>query len=266
VKFDLAAAVKAQRRIRRREIALRTIAATQAQADELARILVRAPAVWQARASQIEAAYAASLPRALISDSVSDIERLIADVGGEIERLILTIDPLLSEWAVRQERYVRNRWRDGVLAATGIDLETVLGPEEAREPVQAWLARNTALVRSVSDDTKARISDIVFRGITARTPARDVGREISDATGMGRRRAQRIASDQATKLTATLADERRRQAGIRHWKWRHSGKLHPREEHVRRDGKEYTDETAPNDKPGQLPFCGCRSQAVLKLD
>lgn len=43
-------------------------------------------------------------------------------------------------------------------------------------------------------------------------------------------------------------------------------KLHPRLDHQARNGKEYTDATAPQDLPGRLPFCGCGSQAVVKFD
>lgn len=83
---------------------------------------------------------------------------------------------------------------------------------------------------------------------------------------MGRARSVRIASDQLSKITSSLAEERRREAGIDTWRWRHSGKRHPRADHVARNGKEYTDETAPKDRPGQLPYCGCRGQAVITLD
>lgn len=266
MKFDLAAAVKAQGRTRRKRIALRAIGATTAQANDLARILARVPAEWQRRIDDLVTAYAASLPRDMATDSVEDIQRIIAEIAGTADRLILTLTPLLREWAVRQERYVRNRWRDGILAATGLDLSIMLGPEDMREPTSVWLQRNLALIRNVSDDTRGRIGDIVFRGITARTPAREVAKEISEAVGMNRRRALRIASDQASKLTATLADERRRQAGLTSWKWRHSGKLHPREEHVARNGKVYSDDRPPPDMPGQLPFCGCRQQPILDLD
>lgn len=267
MKYDLQSAVKAQGRTRRASIELRPIKSTQAQADELARILVRAPALWQAAEPRIVAAYARTLGEmGAITDSPADIERELGSIADEITRLLFELTPALRDWSLRQERYVRGRWQANVLSAAGVDLTTVIGPADMRDPLAIWLERNLSLVRSVSDDTRARIGDIVFRGLNARTPARDVAKEISEATGMGRRRAQRIASDQAAKLTASLADERRRQAGVEQWKWRHSGKLHPREEHIRRDGKLYSDGKPPADMPGQLPFCGCVQQPVLMLD
>lgn len=267
MKYDLAAIVKAQGKVRRKAIELRPIKATQAQADQLARITARVPAAWQAAEPRIVAAYARALGElGMLSDSPADVEREIASIADEIYRLFFELTPLMQDWSLRQERYARGRWQANVLSAAGVDLTTVLGPADTRDPLAIWLERNVALIRNVSDDTRARISDIVFRGLNGRAPARDIAKEISEATGMGRRRALRIASDQTAKLTATLADERRRQAGLDTWKWRHSGKMHPRIEHVRRDGKIYSDAKPPPDMPGQLPYCGCVQQPVLDLD
>lgn len=97
---------------------------------------------------------------------------------------------------------------------------------------------------------------------------------------MARRRALNIASDQLSKLSNSLADERRRQAVLSVWAWVHSGKLHPREDHKARDGFLYSDDPAmtgetvhgqtvrkpPEDRPGQLPYCGCLSRGIPVLD
>jgi len=148
-----------------------------------------------------------------------------------------------------------------------------------RETLGAVIERNVGLVKSVSDEARRRIADSVFRGLQNRTPAREVAKDIREAVALERRRALRIASDQTVKVAAALNEERRRQAGIMAWEWIHSGKLHPRPEHEARDGKLYSDDPAdvgaeyqgrvvrkpPEDKPGQLPFCGCTSRAVLIL-
>jgi hypothetical protein len=64
--------------------------------------------------------------------------------------------------------------------------------------------------------------------------------------------------------------------------WRHSAKLHPRAEHLARngnlyssdasmvgrevDGKTVREDVPSNDRAGIRPFCGCREQSVLVLD
>jgi SPP1 gp7 family putative phage head morphogenesis protein len=142
----------------------------------------------------------------------------------------------------------------------------MLGPEDVRETLETIIARNVSLVRDVSEQARARIGDAVFRGLTERTPAREVASQVREAVAMSRRRSINIASDQLTKISSSLDSERMQQAGIEQWKWMHSGKLHPREEHKARNGKLYSFSKPPADMPGQLPFCGCRKLAVVELD
>jgi SPP1 gp7 family putative phage head morphogenesis protein len=153
-----------------------------------------------------------------------------------------------------------------VLTATGVQLDTVMTQGDVAEPIQAFVQRNVALVRSVSDEARGRISDIVFRGFQSRTPIAEVARDLREAADLGRARAIRIAADQSQKLSAALDTERMIQAGIEKWEWLHSGKLHYRPEHLARNHKVYSWDDPPPDTPGELPFCGCRKMGVLDLD
>nr|WP_232843939.1 phage minor head protein [Allopontixanthobacter sediminis] len=133
--------------------------------------------------------------------------------------------------------------------------------------LQVVIERNVALVRSVSDQARTRIADAVFRGLNDRRPSREVAKEIREAVEMSRRRAKNIASDQLSKLTGQLNEERTRQSGIEEYKWVASGKVHFRENHRARDGKVFDWDNPPADgHPGQAIFCGCASRAYLDLD
>ncbi len=126
------------------------------------------------------------------------------------------------------------------------------------------------LVRSVSDEARTRLQDIVFRGYQARTPAAEIAREMREAVGLSRARALRIASDQTTKIAARLDQARQEQAGINRFKWRWSHKRHGRKIHIAHDGKIFAWNDLPqvdgkDDAPGTLPFCGCRAQAYVDL-
>ncbi len=188
------------------------------------------------------------------------------DIAAEINRLVLELSPELRAWAFRIERWHRGKWLRSILSAATVDLATMIGASEMRETIAAFLERNISLVRDVSDQARGRVADAVLRGFQRRAPAAEVAKEIAESVGMARARARRIASHQTVNLAAALDRQRQRQAGLTHWKWRHSGKLHPRPEHVARDGKVYTDKTAPEDEPGELPACGCVRQAVLIFD
>lgn len=280
--FDLAAMARRQRNIRRRSITLPPIAVPATFATDLFRsCYLPVVEAWTEGATSIVAEYERSLSE-LTTDAPGDIERVLSALAGELSRLVLTLTPRLRDWTVRVERWQRNRWRGAVLSATGVDLLTMLGPETARRSLDQTIAWNTELIADVSAQVRQRVSSAVFSGLQERRPAREVAKQISEAVGMARSRSLRIASDQLSKLSGELADERRREAGISCWKWRHSGKRHPRETHRAREGRIYSDDPArvgtvvdgqtvaapppPGDLPSRPPYCGCRSQSVIVFD
>ena len=237
---------------------------------------------WEQAVDPIMAAYRLTLAQIATDathDSPADIEGEIAAAERGMASLFLLLTPRLRDLALRVERWHRARWVAAVLAASSVNIGTMIGPESMRVTLDTAIARNVGLIRSISDEARTRISAAVFDGLRNRTPADEVAKQVRAATGMARARARRVASDQLAKLTSALADERRREVGIVDWMWRHSGKLHPREEHKARDGNIYSDSPTrvgqsvmgkriaapPQDRPGQLPFCGCRSQSVLDI-
>lgn len=280
MKYDLAAMVRRTRKTRRSQIELRPIQPTATMAGDLYRAAY-APIIqaWQRAIEAIEARYAVALPvRDQLSgnprqftDSIFDLESILSAISDELQRLVLDITPSLRQFAVRMEGWHRGRWKGAVLSATGIDVGTFLGAEDVSETVDAFLARNVSLVRSVSDDTRTKIADIVLRNYQQRTPTREVAKEMAEAVGISRKRALRVAADQSSKLSGRLDQARQEQAGIERFKWRWSHKKHGRAIHIAHDGKIYPWSEPPQldgkpDLPGQLPFCGCRSQAVLQID
>lgn len=280
--FPLASIVSRQRNIRRKAIAIREIRPTGVMATSLYQAayvdVIRA---WSDAMPAVNAEYERSLS-ALQTDSAVDLGQFITQTDGLITRLLILIRPALREAAERIERWHRGKWRGAILTATGVDIQVLIGPEAARETIAAFVERNAGLVRSVSDEIRRRIETAAFQGLSQRKPARDVAREISVATGLGRKRALRIASDQMSKLAGELDRERRREAGLTVWEWRHSGKRHPRAEHLARNGKYYSEvagnvgrvieghrvhtEPPADDLPSMAPFCGCTSRSVLVLE
>lgn len=283
MRYDLAA-MSARAGNRKAVTTFRPIVTTKAQANDLAAIHRRILAPWLTSRERITEAYVRELARVLTTDSMDDLTRLFGDIADEVERLVLTLTPDLRNWALRMERVHRGKWGQTVLAGANVDISYLIGPQDTAETIDAVVARNVALVRDVSEQARGKISDSVFRGLQARKPARQVGKEIADATGFARKRADRIAADQATKLNAVLDAQRQREAGLEIFKYRHSGKLHPRSWHRARDGKFYErdngrqvefgggkqaygpDTIDADDAPGIPPFCACTTQAVLVID
>lgn len=276
VRLDLATMARRVRNIRRRAISLRQIAPPATLATDLYQSCYR-PVVQTLAAFQVRlmAEYERSLAQ-LTTDSATTLEGEMDGLDGLLRRLVLELTPRLRNWLLRTERWHRGKWRGAVLSATGVKLDTMLTAGDVNETLDTFLARNTALVKDVGDQARGRMSDAVFRGLTARLPAREVAKDIRKAVDMSRRRALGIASDQLSKAASALDGERMKQAGITEFKYVHSGKLHARPWHKARDGKIYNLETRQevggddvieaDDMPGVPPWCGCRKQAHISFD
>ena len=277
MRYDLRAmAMRATPGRRKRAVTLRDIPPPAMLATDLFASYKPVLTVLNRYAERLNVEYARTMS-SVQTDSADDLNSILASLSDELQRLVLTLTPSLQEWCLRVERWDRAKFIGAVLSATGVDLSVMIGPEDTRQSLEAALNWNVSLVRDVGDQARQRMANAVFSGLRARTPAREVAAQIREATGMSRRRSLGVASDQLSKLTSALADERRRSAGISTWEWVHSRKLHPRASHVARNGHIYSDDPAdvgtvidgktveapPPTRPGEEPWCGCRSRSVL---
>lgn len=264
--IPLAQMVSRTKRTRRTEITFRPIIAPGTLASDLyAEAYAPVIAAWTGATEEITAAYSQALAT-LTQDSPEQVTARIGIAELTAGRILLEIRLRLERWALKVERWQRGKWRANVLSATGVDLGTMLGASDVRAPLGAVIERNVALVKSVSDQARDRISDAVFRGLTQRKPAAEVAKDIRAATGMARRRALNIASNETTNITSMLNQERMMQTGIEHYEWLSSHKVNFRPEHAARDGKRYEIGHFGDDEPGMAIHCACTARAVLSLD
>ena len=211
-----------------------------------------------------------------MADSISDLQAEIDEESGFFTRIFATLTLQIEDWASVVEWWHRDRWRNSLLSASGVDLQTVLQAGDVNQTLESVIAQNVALIQDVNDQQSKRMTGAIFRGLNERKPARELAKELRAITGFGRKRALLIASDQLQKAATALDTERMFQAGITKWKWKHSGKVHYRPHHKARDGKLYYmgsrkevdgDEVIPaDDMPGVPIRCGCRKVSYIELE
>lgn len=276
MQFDLTALARRAKNVRRKSITLRDIVPPAMLATDLYQSSYRPVVTTLTRyADRLNAEYARTVS-VMQTDSADDLTSILASLSDELSRLLLTLTPSLRDWTVRLERYQRSKWRGAVLAASSVDLDTLIGPQDVQQTLNDVLNWNVALVKDVGEQARGKMSNAVFAGIRNRTPARDVAKQIREATGFARDRSLRIASDQTSKAMGSLAEERQRQAGITQVEWKSSHKLHARPWHAARDGKVYDLDThaaidgsetvAAGDWVSQPPYCGCRTLSRITFD
>lgn len=253
----------------KKPIALATVALTHAQMLALYAIYSQIVQLWQDAAQKIAAAYAVALSEGS-SSGPTDAARVIDQTATHAAQLMIILPASIRAWVTRVERVHQAKWVQAVMAATKVDIGPILSSHDVNAALKASADWNAALIRDISDQTRQRIANIVFTGFQQKTSVYEISKQINKATGMARRRARNVAVDQLNKLGAALNKERMQQAGITHYQWRHSAKLHARKWHLARSGKTFPWEgpgsVAPDDQPGIPPFCGCVAKAVINVE
>lgn len=266
MEFSVAELIKRADKTRQPELVLPAIIPPQGLELDLRAVYRRVVAAWNTAARKgILPAYSVTLAEG-VRDAPADVKDEVEDSAAAITRLVLTLTPVIEDWVVRVEQWHRQRFVQSFVP-TGVKLDTLLGPANVKSTLESVLAENVALIRSLNEQMRNDISGAVFRGLTNRSPAREVSKEITRLTGIARRRADLIAADQLQKLTGRLDQERQQQLGLDTFQWAHSHKLHPRPHHVARDGMKFKWDSVVGrtDPPGRAIRCGCRARAVVKL-
>lgn len=252
-------------------------------------------AAWSNAAASLMPAYAA----ALVSGSVDELVAEEQSHATEIAALLLLIQwstyfQRLEQWHRRKwlastanaagvdvapylaapsgvpastNRATRRATASGLRAAAREAVRVqrgVVAPLPSLQGIDAVLgnaaAANVSLVRSVSEQTRARIANAVFNGVKAGTSPEDVAKEIAQGLAISRKRALRIAQNETVQASKALDDFRIKEAGFTSAAWEHSHlPERPRPWHLQRDGKVF----GLDDKVWAeltLPFCRCRKR------
>lgn len=217
----------------------------------------------------LEAAYKANPPR-LAQDALPS-EVLRKRIKELSDRWLAKFDDMaqrIADQFVTSGRRATDAAFKSSLKAAGWTVQFKITPD-IRDALNAAVAENVSLIRSIPQQYLLEVEGIVMRGYTAGRDLKAISDDLQKRYGVTKRRAALIARDQSNKLNATVTRARRLELGLTRaiWVHSHAGK-EPRANHVAADGKEFDiDKGAYIDgewiQPGQLINCRCVSRTVL---
>lgn len=155
--------------------------------------------------------------------------------------------------------------------AQGLGIDILEAEPNLAGDINRFTADNVQLVRSIFvgspgkpggyfDEVHAHVVDAVRRGFRAE----DIAETIRARTGVARSSAKLVARDQVGKFYGALNATRQQALGVRRYVWRCVRDNRVREEHVARDGKEYSwDAPPPGGHPGKPINCRCWAEPAL---
>jgi SPP1 gp7 family putative phage head morphogenesis protein len=251
----------------RRDTTLRPIEITNALKRSLFAVTVQPVRAWQQEISdRILPAYGQAVSTLTRDDETDDLREVIRIAEALIEGRTVQVDVEIEAWMRRAINWHDQRWAEAVRAGTGVDVFPFINQAASLPKVKAFQQRISSLIRDINATARKDIEETVWRGLTEQTPRKEMGKEIAERLGIQRRRANRIAIDQAQKLSGKLTEIRMNEAGLTQYEWRHSGKVHYRPEHKARNGKKYALGYPRGDTPGLKPFCGCIQLPIIDVE
>lgn len=251
----------------RRNIVLRPIEVTHALKKDLYRLTVIPVRAWEREvAGRILPAYERAVSLLTRDDESDDMAQILSVSEAIVAGALVRVTAEVERWFGEAVAWHEARWAAAVKAGTGIDVFPYIDRVQSRAGLRAFLKRITSLIRDIDAQARKDIEEIVWRGLTDQTPRPEMGKAIAERLGVARRRANMIAIDQAQKLSGEITRIRMLEAGLRKYRWRHSGKVHFRPEHKARDGKVYQIGQPVNDLPGLKPYCGCIQLPIIDVE
>lgn len=221
----------------------------------------------------LAAAYKANPPRMEVAmDALpsAELSKKIRDLG---KRWVKKFDDMASAIAQKfteSGRKATDSSFQQALKDAGFAVEFKVTPV-MRDAMNATIAENVSLIRSIPRQYSMEVEGIVMRGFTQGRDLAYITEELQKRHGVTGRRAANIARDQSNKLTATVTQARRVELGLFEAEWIHSGGgKEPRQSHVKagKDKKKFDIREGclidgVHILPGQLINCRCSSRTIL---
>lgn len=120
----------------------------------------------------------------------------------------------------------------------GLSIKTSIVPPELTDVINASIAENVSLIKSIPSQYFKDITGSVMRSITTGQGMYDLLPQIKKYEGITERRAELIALDQTRKAYTSVNTVRLNKKGVKKFEWIHSGGGQtPRESHLKIDGE-----------------------------
>lgn len=215
------------------------------------------------------------------------IDQLIAGIATLRQRWELAdrkAQELASGFVKRVDKATASAIERLVGDAMGVDLLKILNQEGLTNIVDAGIAANIQLIKSIPSTYLDKVQMIITQEGTKGRSGKSLIKQIQEVYPVTENRARVIARDQTSKLNGDITRQRQVAAGIRGYRWRTVGDSSVRESHKERNGKFYAwnpedvgkkledgsvmldPEADDIGHPGEDYQCRCIAEPVIELD
>lgn len=178
----------------------------------------------------------------------------------------------LEVFANLNRKLTIKEWKRAVKSTLGIDIrEDYYMGDFYAEHLEKWIRENVGLIKTIPEETLDRMQKIVYDGFTHGKTTKQMVKEIQQAYGVSRRRAELIARDQTAKLNGRIQQAQQMDAGITEYIWYSCMDGRVRNRHRELHGKRFRwddppvvdERTGRRCHPGQDYQCRCIARPVF---
>jgi SPP1 gp7 family putative phage head morphogenesis protein len=260
------------RRTRNEKILKPIFANAGIAADYRRRLLALVEEMSRSYTHWLRATYRSNPPRMAQDESpAKELERLLKGMGVQWSKRFEEAAPRLARYFAGSTRKQSEAALRRILRESGVTVKMTM-TRELRDVMNAVVADNVALIKSIPQQYHTQVEGLVMRSVTEGRDLEQLTRDLRDRFGITERRARFIALDQSNKATSAIRREREMSVGLEDAIWLHSaaGK-EPRPTHVANSGKRFSLSEGWYDPairkriwPGTEPRCRCTWRVVVK--
>ena len=164
----------------------------------------------------------------------NDVNRILREISKELEQKIhrFGIQKFIEKIGESTQKLSLREWKRTVKDSLGIDLlDDYYNGSFYAEYLRKWVDDNVLRIKSIDKDCLGEMHDIILDGYLNGKSIRDLKRDIQDAYGVNKRKAELLARDQVGFLNAEITKAQQKDAGCNRYRWSDSHDSRVRECH-----------------------------------
>lgn len=210
------------------------------------------------------------------NDSATDLQLAVSQIFSRIKNQVIArtigfgLRRKLESLANLNRKLTIKEWKKAIKATLGIDIrEDYYQGDFYLEQLKEWISENVDLISTIPEDTLDKMKDIVYEGFSSGKTTTRMLKDIQNAYGVSRRKAEFIARDQTAKLNSQIQKAQQQDAGIEEYVWSTTGDERVRRSHKELNGKKFSWNDPPENSdgrkchPGQDYGCRCIGRPVF---
>jgi SPP1 gp7 family putative phage head morphogenesis protein len=180
------------------------------------------------------------------------------------------IRAIARQVAERTSEFQKAQLKTQLVDLVGVD--PFLNDRGLKAKADAFVARNTDLIRTVPDRYFEGISQVIAEGVPEGRRAGDLAKDIEERYGVAESDAARIANTEVGQFFGELNQARQEELGVVEFVWETVNDQRVRDSHRDFQGKTFRWDDPPEDPslggekviPGQAPNCRCIATPVIE--